>query len=47
MLTAAIRDHDPGLLLENLSRYSTKEEVTDREQLAEIGWALIPNLGTD
>ena len=47
MLTAAIRDDDPVLLLENLSLYNTKGEVPDGEQVSEIGRASILRLGTD
>ena len=47
MLTAAIRDDDPVLLLENLSLYNTKGEVPDGEQVATIGKAQITAPGTD
>src|SRR6185312_13416240 len=41
MLTAAIRDDDPVILLENLSLYNTKGEVPDGEQVATIGRAVV------
>ena len=47
MLTAAIRDDDPVLLLENLSLYNTKGEVPDGEQVAEIGAAAVVKPGRD
>jgi pyruvate dehydrogenase E1 component beta subunit len=47
MLTAAIRDDDPVLLLENLSLYNTKGEVPEGERVAEIGRASILKQGTD
>lgn len=47
MLTAAIRDDDPVLLLENLSLYNTKGEVPDGEQVATIGKAHVMVPGTD
>ncbi|QCB98397.1 alpha-ketoacid dehydrogenase subunit beta [Arthrobacter sp. PAMC25564] len=47
LLTAAIRDDDPVLVLENLSLYNTKGEVPDGEQLAEIGTAAVPREGND
>ncbi len=47
MLTAAIRDNDPVLLLENLSLYNTKGEVPDGEQVATIGAAQVTVPGTD
>ncbi|GAA3737297.1 pyruvate dehydrogenase complex E1 component subunit beta [Leifsonia bigeumensis] len=47
LLTAAIRDDDPVLFLENLALYNTKGEVPDGEQVAEIGRAAIAREGTD
>ncbi|MBB5633520.1 pyruvate dehydrogenase E1 component beta subunit [Cryobacterium mesophilum] len=47
LLTAAIRDDDPVLFLENLGLYNTKGDVPDGEQVAEIGRAAIAREGTD
>jgi pyruvate dehydrogenase E1 component beta subunit len=47
MLTAAIRDDDPVILLENLSLYNTKGEVPDGEHVATIGRAVVTAPGTD
>ena len=47
LLTAAIRDDDPVLFLENLALYSLKGEVPDGEQVGEIGRAAIAREGTD
>lgn len=47
LLTAAIRDDDPVIFLENLSLYNTKGEVPDGEQIAEIGKAAVVKEGTD
>jgi pyruvate dehydrogenase E1 component beta subunit len=47
LLTAAIRDDDPVIFLENLSLYNTKGEVPDGEQVAEIGKAAVAKEGTD
>ncbi|MEO7124565.1 MAG: alpha-ketoacid dehydrogenase subunit beta [Nakamurella sp.] len=47
MLTAAIRDNDPVLLLENLSLYNTKGPVPEHEVVAPIGKAQITVHGTD
>ncbi|HEY3088798.1 MAG TPA: alpha-ketoacid dehydrogenase subunit beta [Jatrophihabitantaceae bacterium] len=47
LLTAAIRDDDPVLVLENLALYNTKGEVPDGEQLGEIGTAAVVKPGTD
>jgi pyruvate dehydrogenase E1 component beta subunit len=47
MLTAAIRDDDPVIFLENLSLYNTKGEVPDGEQLGEIGKAAVIKEGSD
>src|SRR5690606_34816205 len=47
MLTAAIRDDDPVLLLENLSLYNTKGPVPAGEQVAEFGRAKVTVPGTD
>lgn len=47
LLTAAIRDDDPVLVLENLALYNTKGEVPDGEQVAEIGRAAVVKAGRD
>ena len=47
LLTAAIRDDDPVLFLENLALYNVKGEVPDGEQVAEIGKAAVLKEGTD
>jgi pyruvate dehydrogenase E1 component beta subunit len=47
LLTAAIRDDDPVLFLENLALYNTKGEVPDGEQVAEIGTASVAKVGRD
>lgn len=47
LLTAAIRDDDPVLFLENLGLYNLKGEVPDGEQVGEIGTAAIVKYGTD
>lgn len=47
LLTAAIRDDDPVLFLENLGLYNTRGEVPDGEQVAEIGKAAVVREGTD
>ncbi|WP_029136977.1 alpha-ketoacid dehydrogenase subunit beta [Nakamurella lactea] len=47
MLTAAIRDDDPVIVLENLALYNTKGEVPDGEQVATIGRAQVIKPGTD
>jgi pyruvate dehydrogenase E1 component subunit beta len=47
LLTAAIRDDDPVLFLENLALYNTKGEVPDGEQVAEIGTASVAKAGSD
>ena len=47
MLTAAIRDDDPVIFLENLALYNVKGEVPDGEQVAEIGKAAVVREGTD
>lgn len=46
-LTAAIRDDDPVIFLENLALYNTKGEVPDGEQVGEIGRAAVIKPGTD
>ena len=46
-LTAAIRDDDPVIFLENLALYNTKGEVPDGEQVAEMGRAAVVKPGTD
>jgi pyruvate dehydrogenase E1 component subunit beta len=47
LLTAAVRDDDPVLFLENLALYNVKGEVPDGEQVAEIGRAAVAREGTD
>src|SRR5690606_27888395 len=47
LLTAAIRDDDPVLFLENLALYNTKGEVPEGELVGEIGKAAIARAGTD
>jgi pyruvate dehydrogenase E1 component beta subunit len=47
LLTAAIRDDDPVIFLENLALYNLKGEVADGEQVAEIGRAAVLREGTD
>jgi len=47
LLTAAIRDDDPVLFLENLGLYNVKGDVPDGEQVAEIGRAAVVREGTD
>ncbi len=47
MLTAAIRDDDPVIFLENLSLYNTRGEVPDGEQVGELGTAAVVREGTD
>jgi len=47
MLTAAIRDDDPVIFLENLALYNIKGEVPDGEQIAEIGKAAVVKPGSD
>ncbi|WP_193509173.1 alpha-ketoacid dehydrogenase subunit beta [Cryobacterium sp. BB736] len=47
LLTAAIRDDDPVLFLENLALYNRKGEVPDGELVAEIGRAAVVKTGTD
>jgi pyruvate dehydrogenase E1 component beta subunit len=47
LLTAAIRDDDPVLFLENLALYNTKGDVPDGEQVGRIGEAAIVKPGSD
>jgi pyruvate dehydrogenase E1 component beta subunit len=47
LLTAAIRDDDPVLVLENLALYNTRGEVPDGELVGEIGKAAVVRPGTD
>ncbi len=47
LLTAAVRDDDPVLFLENLGLYNTKGEVPDGEQIGRIGQAAVVRPGTD
>ncbi|MEO6886672.1 MAG: alpha-ketoacid dehydrogenase subunit beta [Jatrophihabitantaceae bacterium] len=47
LLTAAIRDDDPVLFLENLALYNTKGEVPDGEQVGQIGAAAVVKQGRD
>lgn len=47
LLTAAIRDDDPVLFLENLGLYNTKGEVPEGELIDEIGTASVAREGSD
>jgi pyruvate dehydrogenase E1 component beta subunit len=47
LLTAAIRDDDPVLVLENLALYNTKGEVPDGEHTVPIGTAAVARPGSD
>ncbi|HEX5403306.1 MAG TPA: alpha-ketoacid dehydrogenase subunit beta [Pseudonocardiaceae bacterium] len=47
LLTAAIRDDDPVLVLENLALYNTRGEVPDGDHTVDIGTATIRKPGTD
>ncbi len=47
LLTAAIRDDDPVLFLENLALYNTTGEVADDDTPAEIGRAKVTRRGSD
>jgi pyruvate dehydrogenase E1 component beta subunit len=47
LLTAAIRDDDPVLFLENLALYNTKGDVPDGEQVVQIGTAAVVKPGRD
>lgn len=47
LLTAAIRDDDPVLVLENLALYNTRGEVPDTEQVGQIGRAAVVKPGRD
>lgn len=47
LLSAAIRDNDPVLFLENLALYNTKGEVPDGEHVGEIGRAAVVHEGSD
>jgi pyruvate dehydrogenase E1 component beta subunit len=47
LLTAAIRDDDPVLVLENLALYNTKGEVPDGEHTVPIGTAAVVKTGSD
>lgn len=47
LLSAAIRDDDPVLFLENLALYNTKGEVPDGEHVGEIGRAAVVHEGSD
>lgn len=47
LLTAAIRDDDPVLFLENLALYNTKGEVPDGEQVGQIGTTAVVKPGSD
>ena len=47
LLTAAIRDDDPVIVLENLALYNTRGEVPDGEHVAEIGRAAVAKPGRD
>lgn len=47
LLTAAIRDDDPVLFLENLGLYNVKGEVPEGEAVGEIGRAAVVREGSD
>ncbi|MCX4430171.1 alpha-ketoacid dehydrogenase subunit beta [Streptomyces mirabilis] len=47
LLTAAIRDDDPVLVLENLALYNTKGEIPDGEYTTPIGTAAVVRTGSD
>src|SRR6185312_3037773 len=47
LLTAAIRDDDPVIFLENLGLYNLKGEVPEGDVVAEIGKAAVVKPGTD
>lgn len=47
LLTAAVRDDDPVMMLENLALYNTKGEVPDDGPAATIGTAAVANEGSD
>jgi pyruvate dehydrogenase E1 component beta subunit len=47
LLTAAIRDDDPVLFLENLALYNTRGEVPEGEQVGQIGTAAVVKPGHD
>ncbi|MBN9102754.1 MAG: alpha-ketoacid dehydrogenase subunit beta [Pseudonocardia sp.] len=47
MLTAAIRDDDPVILLENLALYNTNGEVPDGDHTLDIGTASVLKPGRD
>lgn len=47
LLTAAIRDDDPVLVVENLALYNTKGPVPDQDHVIPIGRAAIARPGTD
>lgn len=47
LLTAAIRDDDPVIVLENLALYNTKGEVPEGEVVGEIGTAAVAREGDD
>lgn len=47
LLTAAIRDDDPVLFLENLGLYNLKGDVPEGEQVGEIGTAAVAKDGSD
>ena len=47
LLTAAIRDDDPVVVVENLALYNTRGEVPDGDHTVQIGTAAIRKPGTD
>lgn len=47
LLTTAIRDDDPVILLENLALYNTKGEVPEGDHSVEIGTAAVMKPGRD
>jgi pyruvate dehydrogenase E1 component beta subunit len=47
LLTAAIRDDDPVIVLENLALYNTKGEVPEGDHTVDIGTAAVTRAGHD
>jgi pyruvate dehydrogenase E1 component beta subunit len=47
LLTAAIRDDDPVLVLENLALYNTRGEVPEAKETVRIGTAMVARPGED
>lgn len=47
LLKAAIRDDGPVYVIESLAEWSTRGEVSDRDEVVEIGKAAVRSTGTD